>query len=465
MSIWSRLHNFRSTLGQAMQPPGTLVERGDAATLGIVLLIMAVYHPLMLLGVFGVQAGFASDRTGMIVSLLNTALIVVFLVAARLGQFRMAALGFIVTSLSVLAHLYLRWGLTIHLGSQLVHILPVLVAGLLLGRRALWLVTGATMTVIALGAWREAARFFFDPVMGRQIAGLAMLTGVGLTAVAALLDRTVTGHRESLTALRRRNELLAQARDRLQLEMEEKEASRQQLVHAQKLEAVGRLASGVTHDMNHLLGLILSHAQRGQRNRDPEQLLHALQGVESAARRAGEVSRRLLDFSRYEPAHLVVFDLRAALLRMESMVRPLFHPGVVVSVDAGEGGERLPVRFDPGQLELVVLTLASNADQAMPNGGRFTLALRQDVRAPEGTGRWVCIEASDSGAGMTPDVLARCMEPFFTTKPPGAGTGLGLAVARQVVAAVGGRLEADSAPGQGATFRILLPLQGVSAAA
>src|SRR5690606_29674834 len=199
-----RLHNFRSTLGQAMQPPGTLVERGDAATLGIVLLIMAVYHPLMLLGVFGVQAGFASDRTGMIVSLLNTALIVVFLVAARLGQFRMAALGFIVTSLSVLAHLYLRWGLTIHLGSQLVHILPVLVAGLLLGRRALWLVTGATMTVIALGAWREAARFFFDPVMGRQIAGLAMLTGVGLTAVAALLDRTVTGHRESLTALRRR---------------------------------------------------------------------------------------------------------------------------------------------------------------------------------------------------------------------------------------------------------------------
>ena len=114
------------------------------------------------------------------------------------------------------------------------------------------------------------------------------------------------------------------------------------------------------------------------------------------------------------------------------------------------------MRFDRAQLELIVLTLASNADHAMADGGRFGLSLCSRPEGGRGDGE-VLIQATDTGTGMDAQALARCFEPFFTTKPAGQGTGLGLAVAHNLVQAAGGRMEVESAPGQGCTFRIALP--------
>ncbi|MBB6065484.1 sensor histidine kinase [Pseudoxanthomonas broegbernensis] len=435
------------------------IERRNASTLRIVLGFMAVYQPLVLLGAFQAQAGYVPAPAAVVLSAVNTLVVVACLLAARRGHFRSAAWVFIATTLGMLAYSHLRWGLSVQVGSQLTQICPVLVAGLLLGHRALWASTAATALVIVMGAWWEAARFFFDPIMGRQVFGMALITLIGLLSIAVILDRTVAAQRESAIALRRRNDRLARVRDLLQLEMQEGERSREQLVHAQKMEVVGRLASGVAHDFNHLLSLVVGYAQRGQRSDDPEQMRQALLGAEAAARRATAVTRRLLDFSRHEATQLTVFDARRALAGMESMLRQLFHPGVVLELEAGVAGQApLPVRFDRAQLELIVLTLASNADQAMPGGGRFRLSLHEEpaAKAADAHG-WVLIEAADTGTGMDARTLARCFEPFFTTKPSGVGTGLGLAVARNLVEASGGGLEAESAPGRGSTFRIRLP--------
>jgi signal transduction histidine kinase len=165
------------------------------------------------------------------------------------------------------------------------------------------------------------------------------------------------------------------------------------------------------------------------------------------------VTRRLLDFSRQEATLLEVFDAAAALAEMEPVLRQLLGPQVTLE-PALEGPAR--IRFDRAQLELIMLTLASNAGHAMPGGGRFGLSLRC---LPDDAGGQVLIEATDTGTGMDAQALARCFEPFFTTKPAGQGTGLGLAVADNLVNAAGGRMEAEGAPGQGCTFRIVLPRQ------
>jgi len=308
-----------------------------------------------------------------------------------------------------------------------------------------------------LGAWLDAAAGFYFPARVDAAVRELALAGFGLLTAALVMDQSMAALRESLRIAQRRGLDLARKRDELQLEMQEKERSREQLVHALKIENVGRLASGVAHDFNHLLALIMGYAGKGRRSDDPVELKAALQGVESAARRAGAVTRRLLDFSRQDVARPQLLDAAATIAAMEPMLRQLFDARVAFELDTAQ--VRCQIHFDPAQLELVLLSLAANAQQAMPGGGRFQLLLVHSPACGE-----LHVQVRDSGQGMSEEVRMRCLEPFFTTKPSGQGTGLGLAVTANLIEAGGGRITVESAPGQGACFHLWLPARPLPAA-
>ncbi|QJX02816.1 hypothetical protein HML84_16950 [Alcanivorax sp. IO_7] len=253
----------------------------------------------------------------------------------------------------------------------------------------------------------------------------------------------------------RRRELEA-ARRSLKAEKEEREQTMEQLVHVQKVKAIGQLAGGVAHDFNNILGVILGYAQWRERRSEPAEMLEALAGVETAARRGAAISRKLLNFSRQDVAHPEVFDVCEALRGLEGMLRQLFDPRVRIELTLPE--RALPVRIDRGQFELAVLNVATNARDAMPEGGHFRLSVRLDDDPAR-----VGIELSDTGVGMDEGVRRRIFEPFFTTKGQSSGTGLGLAVVGKVINEAGGEIRVRSRPGAGSRFRLLLPHRSLAA--
>lgn len=436
-------------------PLADRVDRRNAAMLQLVLVFVGLYQPAMILLAWG-RLGASMDPVALWLAGTNTLAMWACFALLRRGAFLWAARLFVLVSLALLTVSYLRWGLEAQLRGQLSQLLPVLIGGLLLSRRALWGAVAWLALVVAIGAWRDAARAFFLPALWPRILESATVGIAGFVVAALVLDQSVAALRESLDLARQRGNDLARSRDRLQLEMQEKERSRDQLVHAQKMESVGRLASGVAHDFNHLLSLIMGYAARARRSDDPQQLKAALQGADAAARRAAAVTRKLLDFSRQEATRLEVFEPAETIAGMRPMFDQLFGMGVQVRLQLHEAP--CPVRFDRAQLELILLNLAANAQQAMPEGGRFELTL---APRPDAT---LEIAVRDSGHGMSEEVRVRCLEPFFTTKPSGQGTGLGLAVSANLIAAAGGALLVESAPGQGSVFRLRLPLHAGAAA-
>lgn len=423
-------------------------DRLNAAMLQTVLALSILFQSASLALAWTRAIGVDHIAAGM--AIVNVAVLSICLALARQSAVIWSARLFIAVSLALLTVAYLRWGLTLQAPRQLLQLVPILIGGALLSRRAMWATVAWLAVLVVIGGWRDAAMFAYHTYQ-LQIIGTNVLGSIlGFGLAAFVLERTLTSLRENLALARRRGNELAISRDRLQLEMQDKERQRDQLVHAQKMEGVGRLASGVAHDFNHLLTLVLGYAARGRASETLEEAHKALLDVQSAARRAAAASRRLLDFSRMEDARPEVFDPAEAIAEMQPMLRQLFSAGTVLELLLRPSPGL--VRFDRAQLELILLTLAANAEHAMPDGGHFTIALS---RTGAGT---LEIAACDSGHGMDAAVRERCLEPFFTTKPSGQGTGLGLSVAANLVQAAGGAIAIDSAPGQGTTVRITLPL-------
>ncbi len=244
----------------------------------------------------------------------------------------------------------------------------------------------------------------------------------------------------------------------------------QQLRQSQKLEAVGRLAGGIAHDFNNILAAIISHAQLVRESLpDGDAHVSDLQEIEQTAQRGAVLTRRLLSFSRPEVGELSPRSLTAVVRGMEPMLRRLLVGQVELTLDLGE--EDLWIRAAEGQVEQVLMNLAINARDAMPDGGTVVVRLRPHTVRPgaaaegELPGRWAELSVRDTGIGMDAETLARLFEPFFTTKPSGLGTGLGLTTVRGIVRTLGGQVFAASAPGQGATLRVLLPLATSTAVA
>ncbi len=237
-----------------------------------------------------------------------------------------------------------------------------------------------------------------------------------------------------------------------------------QLFQAQKMETVGRLAGGVAHDFNNMLQIINSYSEICLERLGAEDASRRpMQEIYDAGQRAAGLTRQLLAFSRKQVLQPVVLDINKTIAEMEKMLRRLIGEDIHIStVHAPDLGK---VRADPGQIEQVLMNLAINARDAMPDGGKLTIetanvelderyAARHVGVAP---GPYVMLAVSDTGCGMDEATKASVFEPFFTTKEKGKGTGLGLSTVYGIVKQSGGNIWVYSEPGQGATFKIYLP--------
>jgi signal transduction histidine kinase len=237
------------------------------------------------------------------------------------------------------------------------------------------------------------------------------------------------------------------------------------LHQAQKMEAVGRLAGGIAHDFNNLLTIILGYGELLVARSDvPEEVVQDSTEIVKAARSAAALTRQLLAFSRRSMLEPRITNLNDVVMQVQSLLERLLGADIALDIRLAPGLQ--PVRVDPGHLEQVIMNLAVNARDAMPEGGRLTietanLTIDQHFVAEHrgaAAGPHAVISVADTGVGMDEGVKARLFEPFFTTKELGKGTGLGLATVYGAVKQSGGSIWVDSEPGKGTTFRILLPV-------
>jgi two-component system, cell cycle sensor histidine kinase and response regulator CckA len=234
----------------------------------------------------------------------------------------------------------------------------------------------------------------------------------------------------------------------------------EQLRQSQKMDAIGQLAGGIAHDFNNLLGIILGHnellvdelREDGERRRRAEQ-------VKEAALRAAALTNQLLTFSRKQVLEPEVFDLNHLLMDTEKMLRRLI--GEHIDIEAVPSLSPATIRADPNQWQQVILNLALNARDAMPDGGKLAIKIERADLALETSGippgHYCVVAVTDNGTGMDSLTQARIFEPFFTTKPQGKGTGLGLSTVYGIVKQSGGHIAVDSRPGRGTTMRVYAP--------
>ena len=239
----------------------------------------------------------------------------------------------------------------------------------------------------------------------------------------------------------------------------------EQFRQAQKMEAVGRLSGGIAHDFNNVLGVVIGYAEFLQEHLEQA---HALRGsvdeILKAGQRAVSLTRQLLAFSRQQVLDPKVLDLNGLVIDMEKLLRPAIGEDIELTakLDTGLGS----LKADQSQLEQIIMNLAVNARDAMPEGGRLTVQtenvvidelFKRRLPYPVEPGAYICLTVTDTGIGMDAETKAKVFEPFFTTKERGMGTGLGLSTVYGVVKQSGGYIDVYSAPGEGTVFKIYLP--------
>ncbi|HZZ09241.1 MAG TPA: PAS domain S-box protein, partial [Paraburkholderia sp.] len=236
--------------------------------------------------------------------------------------------------------------------------------------------------------------------------------------------------------------------------------TREQLAQAQKMEALGQLTGGIAHDFNNLLMIMSGYSQILERRLTEPKDAQAVEAIRAAAKRGERLTRQLLAFSRRQQLMPVVIDLRARIDAVRDMLGPSLHGNIELSCDVEE--KIWPVEVDLGELELALVNIAVNARDAMPDGGKLTLAARNVVLKPGSAagpleGDFVAVAVIDTGSGIEPELLTRVFEPFFTTKPVGKGTGLGLSQVHGFANQSGGAVTVNSELGKGTVVTIYLP--------
>ena len=328
-------------------------------------------------------------------------------------------------------------------------------------------------------AWNPAAERYLGwqatEVLGRPVSYLVpedLRAGVETRARETVAGGQPAGLRQTTFRSKDGGESRAEIHDAIEFDVDgrptgvvvqfvdvtEREAMAARLVEAQRLEAVGQLAGGVAHDFNNSLTAIIGFSSMIATGESPDPRQDA-QTILGAAEHAAVLTRQLLAFARRVPLSPRAMDLRDFLSEVEPLVRSLV--GETIAIRRETDGRPALAELDPAKLEQAILNLATNARDAMPQGGELTLAVRsypacagESAEVPEDH---VAVVVSDSGVGIPQTIINRVLEPFFTTKPFGKGSGLGLPMVHGFVAASGGHVVVSSPPGRGATVELHFP--------
>jgi signal transduction histidine kinase/CheY-like chemotaxis protein len=275
-----------------------------------------------------------------------------------------------------------------------------------------------------------------------------------------LLDReTSAAHLEDL--VRERTRQLEQANEQLRQQIAERRQAEAALHQAQKMEVIGQMTGGVAHDFNNLLTAVLGNLELAIRRGTDEGIRGYLEGATHAAQRGAKITSQLLAFSRTQRLQTEPIDLNSIVTRMGDL---LFRTiGATVRIETILENNLWQATADPSQIESVILNLAVNARDAMPNGGRLTISTanvpREERNKPVelAAGDYVAVCVSDTGTGMTDEVLRKAFEPFFTTKAVGSGTGLGLSQVYGIAKQTGGGVSIATKVGEGTKVTVYLP--------
>jgi signal transduction histidine kinase/ActR/RegA family two-component response regulator len=309
-------------------------------------------------------------------------------------------------------------------------------------------------------SWRERMLAFLPNVtlLERPVQGMTLISAMRSALRARARQYEVRQHLEDgersaaelerLVAARTRE--LEEANNALHAQIQDRARIEECLRHAQKLEAVGQLTGGIAHDFNNLLMVITGGLNMLERR--PERRAEVIEAMHKAAARGARLTHQLLAFSRRQDLRPQAIDIKSYLAEMSELLARSLRGDVEMVVDVDDAA--WPVDADPGELQLMILNLAVNARDAMPQGG--TLSIRVE-NAPGEAGDFVSLSVTDTGMGMSREVLERVFEPFFTTKDVGKGSGLGLAQVHGFVTQSGGTISISSEVGGGAIVAILLP--------
>lgn len=451
----SLLRRVRSAIAPMMGwlsrvPVDDPIDRRNAPTMQLLFLVFGTTLPISWarhLSTMDVPSGWllvgAMDMVTALLAFYGVVLI-------RRGRFRTAVTIFLSALLLALLIGHLKIGFQTHSVDQTSQMLSLAIGGLVLGRRALWSVFVALMLIFTAGFAVDAVRAAGNGQSTEMAFHYLPSAIFSYFVVTLVLDRCITALRSSLSESQSRGQ-------ELQREIVERERAQAQLVHAQKMEAVGRLASGVAHDFNNILGVVVGYTEARHQLDDTDldlrtvanEMADALEGIEQTAIKGIDLNKRLLYLSRRDAVHPVMFDVGQALHELQPMLRRLLPRNIVLSVEPATAAT--PVFIDRGNFELAMLNIASNARDALPAGGHFriTTTRMDDV---------VEIRLADDGPGIDPAILDRVFEPFFSTKPAGTGTGLGLAMTHCLVSCAKGQVALESAPGRGTVVQMRLPL-------
>lgn len=422
-------------------PVADPVDRRNAPMLQLVLLLLGGLPPLAwAYRAFAMDVPWREGELGsMALSLLLSAVALAGFALVRLGHFRWAAYQLLAVFAVSVCLSYAGSGFGSQRFEQPVLTVCMVIGALVVGRGALWGVTISIWVAFGLGVWRDRAS---DGTAELIVDGI--ISGVIFLLIAVVLDRASSALRQSLVEAKAKGRDASEAYVRLQGEVEQRRKVEQQLVHARKIEAVARLAAGLNHDFNHLLSLILGYVQQAKRGQTSEKVAASLAGAETAVRKADTLSRRLLTFSRQSDTVIDRHEVRDVVDDLAPLLRQTVSPGVRIHTEIPAD---LWVDFDRDQLGLILLNLLSNADDAMGGEGDIRLTAQE-------TASGVCVSCIDTGPGIEAELQARIFEPFVTTKAPSQGTGLGLAMARDLMSAHGGSIAVESTLGRGTIFSL-----------
>jgi two-component system, cell cycle sensor histidine kinase and response regulator CckA len=308
---------------------------------------------------------------------------------------------------------------------------------------------GLSAIEIARSKWPDLPVILVSGTLGEERAIDSLNSGATDYVLKQRLGRLVPAVRRAMQEVEERIE-------RKKLEM--------RLIEAQKMEVIGQLAGGVAHDFNNILAVIMGYSDLMMADLDPDSpLKQYAEEIRHASERAARLTRQLLVFSRKQTVQPVVLDLNDVVQDLDKMLRRLIDENIEMTVVLGKQTGR--VKADSGYVGQVLMNLVVNARDAMPNGGKLTIATSNvtfdanDALTLSGViaGDYTMLSVSDTGTGMTEEVKARLFEAFFTTKPVGKGTGLGLATCQTIVQQCGGHIEAQSELGKGTAFKIYFP--------